>query len=465
MPGRAEASENDAAAYERPGEDDRMGASPKIGADEPARQRMPRYNACVLDPLATLWEASQHVCAKRLKPLLPVLLSALERHGRIRLEPDVRAMLAVISTATIDRVLRQARQSGSREPRLAAVLGRKVFRPISVDWIVREPGYMAMHLWAHGGPASSAAGGDRRVRSLSATDLFSGWTQYCALRSDEPSEVLRGVERLRGLLPFTLRGLAFCGLGALEPSLTHHFGADKIALTRLRILRAREAAGGDDSHRHVVPQFTGSLRLEGESAFEALDRLYGAMQPYGNFFDCSFRLEAKQRVGARVIRRHCAPETPANRLLACGALSPREKEHLRKHSAALDPLVLIEAMRAHTSQLILLAAGSRDHPGPARHDGPLSSPDCTASQETTSQTAGTSKRPRPWRTHRDIFEQVWADIESWLSRDPGLTGRALLERLRSNHPGVYRESHLRSLQRRLKSRRSALSLQDDGSNT
>ena len=52
-----------------------------------------------------LWEASDRVCGKRLKVMIPVLLPALERHGRLDLYPDDHALMLSISAATIDRML------------------------------------------------------------------------------------------------------------------------------------------------------------------------------------------------------------------------------------------------------------------------------------------------------------------------------------------------------------------------
>ncbi|UQE03430.1 hypothetical protein [Bradyrhizobium japonicum] len=37
------------------------------------------------DALTALWEASDRVCGKRLKVMIPTLLPALERHGRLQL--------------------------------------------------------------------------------------------------------------------------------------------------------------------------------------------------------------------------------------------------------------------------------------------------------------------------------------------------------------------------------------------
>ena len=56
---------------------------------------MPRGRQCVYDEAVTeglivLWEASDRMCGKRLKALLPILLPALERHGHLSLDPGVR---------------------------------------------------------------------------------------------------------------------------------------------------------------------------------------------------------------------------------------------------------------------------------------------------------------------------------------------------------------------------------------
>ena len=57
-----------------------------------------------------VWEASDRICSKRLRPLLPILVEAMERHGHLQLVPEVRTRLLAISAATIDRALRDIRQ-------------------------------------------------------------------------------------------------------------------------------------------------------------------------------------------------------------------------------------------------------------------------------------------------------------------------------------------------------------------
>src|SRR5258708_39717194 len=51
------------------------------------------------------WEASDRVCGKRLKVMIPILLPALEQHGRLKLGLADRDRVLAISPATIHRLL------------------------------------------------------------------------------------------------------------------------------------------------------------------------------------------------------------------------------------------------------------------------------------------------------------------------------------------------------------------------
>jgi len=49
------------------------------------RRREPTYGAIIKDAVVALWEASDRICGKRQKVMIPTLLSALKRHGRLKL--------------------------------------------------------------------------------------------------------------------------------------------------------------------------------------------------------------------------------------------------------------------------------------------------------------------------------------------------------------------------------------------
>src|SRR5262249_27309484 len=75
------------------------------GMPDTPRGRRPRYGTAIKDALVALWEASDRICGKRLKVMLPALLPALEQHGRLRLSSAERSLLLGVSAATIDRLL------------------------------------------------------------------------------------------------------------------------------------------------------------------------------------------------------------------------------------------------------------------------------------------------------------------------------------------------------------------------
>jgi hypothetical protein len=79
-----------------------------------ARRVARRYGADVREALIALWEASDRVCSKRLKPLVPVLLPALERHGRLVIDAALRTLLTQIRPASMDRLLSEVRRGGRR---------------------------------------------------------------------------------------------------------------------------------------------------------------------------------------------------------------------------------------------------------------------------------------------------------------------------------------------------------------
>lgn len=97
-----------------------------LRSGRPGQQSGPRpgrriYDDAVREALIVIWEASDRICGKRLRPLLPVMLGAMERHGHLQPAPEVRTRLLAMSAATIDRALREVRgQAGGRTRRRAA---------------------------------------------------------------------------------------------------------------------------------------------------------------------------------------------------------------------------------------------------------------------------------------------------------------------------------------------------------
>ena len=119
------------------------------------------YDEAVREALVVLWEAADRICGKRLKPLIPLLIPAMERHGHLALDEEVRVRLLTISAATIDRLLAPVRAgaSGGRRRRNAhaSAVRRSVPVRTYADWNDPAPGYMEADLVAHSGPSASGS--------------------------------------------------------------------------------------------------------------------------------------------------------------------------------------------------------------------------------------------------------------------------------------------------------------------
>ena len=175
---------------------------------EPSGPRPNRrvYDDAVREALIVIWEASDRICGKRLRPLVPVLLEAMERHGHLQLTAEVQHGLLAMSAATIDRALRAVRGRLVGRARRHAAPAVSVRRSVPVrtfaDWDDPAPGYVEADLVAHSGPTAKGS----FVQTLMLTDIATGWTECAPLLVREQRLLTEVLGELRKLLPFPCFG-------------------------------------------------------------------------------------------------------------------------------------------------------------------------------------------------------------------------------------------------------------------
>ena len=110
--------------------------SPSEPKSRQTRGRPSLYDEAARGALIVLWEASERVCGKRLKALLPLLLPALERNGHLKLEEEIRHKILSMSAATIDRLLRMPRRNmrTKKPPRVVPEPRRRIKMRTFADW-------------------------------------------------------------------------------------------------------------------------------------------------------------------------------------------------------------------------------------------------------------------------------------------------------------------------------------------
>ena len=332
-----------------------------LNAEPIAKRRQTRVRASLYDDavraaLIVLWEASDRVCGKRLRALLPILLPALERNGHLHLGEPMRQKILAMSASTIDRLLRVPRSTTRLRKSRRAVPEARRRVPVRTfaDWNEPPPGSLEMDCVAHCGEVNRGS----YVNSLVLTDIASGWTESAPLVVRESGLLVETLDRIRLGLPFALRALDVDnGSEFVNESLIHYCLSHGIELTRSRPYRKNDQAWIEQKNGAVVRKLLGYRRFQGIAAAQAITRLYGASRLFVNFFQPSFKLAEKHRQGAQVSKRYHPPQTPCERLLQAESLPEAAKTKLREVVSALDPLKLLEEIRAVQAYLVTLADG------------------------------------------------------------------------------------------------------------
>ena len=422
---------------------------PRRSAARPARRI---YGDDVREALVLVWEASDRVCGKRLKPLIPILVEAMERHGHLKLAPEVGVRLLSMSAATIDRALREVREKAGRtrrRPAASSIIRRSIPIRTFSDWRDPPPGFVEADLVAHSGPSTRGS----FVQTLVLTDVATGWTECAPLLVREQRLLSEVLTELRKLLPFDLLGFDTDNDSVFMNETVRDYCQEAgIEFTRCRPYRKNDQAFVEQKNGAVVRRIVGYRRLEGLPAAAALARLYRTVRLFVNFFQPSFKLSGKERDGARVRKRYHAPATPCQRVLADRRTPEEVRRRLKCLQAALDPVQLLSEMRMAQQHLVDIA----DSSSVTFEVSAPSIEEFLAGLRTAWKDGEVrpTARPKPaqkrGRRRPDPFAQVTGQLRSWFEAEPWRTGRELLERLQTEYPDAYADHLLRTLQRRLK---------------
>ncbi|MFS3137329.1 integrase catalytic domain-containing protein [Gluconacetobacter sacchari] len=266
----------------------------------PDRQNRRVYDDATREALIMAWEASDRICSRRLKALLPVLLEAMERHGYATPTAGIRTKLLTMSAATIDRVLShgKARPGGRRRKTGVPATRRSIPVRTYDGWDDPAPGFMEMDLVLHSGGTLKGS----YVQTLVLTDIASGWTECVPLLVREQHLLIRVLDGVRARLPFPLRGIDVDNDSVfINETLKDYCARHDIEFTRSRPYPKNDQAWVEQKNGAVVRRAIGYRRYEGLEGARILSMLYEALRGYVNFFQPSFKLLSKERQDARAI--------------------------------------------------------------------------------------------------------------------------------------------------------------------
>ena len=310
------------------------------------RRRKSRY--VPVFPITTkLWAISNYACGKRLVPVIPLYLEALERHQELTVSSEEKRLLLAISPATVDRLLKEERKKITLKGRSRTKPGSLLKSQIPVrtfaDWDNAKPGFLEIDLVHHCGDSPSG----EYLHTLDAVDVSTGWNECVAFMGRSRRYTIQAVKRIRKRLPFPLLGVDFDTGGEF---VNWHFiwycQKNKITYTRSREEKKNDQPYIEQQNYSVVRRFVGYGRLDTWEQLEILNQLYKKLSDYQNFFQPVMRLKEKVREGARVTRRYGKPKTSYQRVLEHQEVAESVKKKLQKRFLNLNPKALLEEITA-----------------------------------------------------------------------------------------------------------------------
>ena len=436
------------------------------------RKSRVKYDEQVKQALIVVWYAANQICAKRLVPFIPELVSAMERHGHLRLSVDVREKLLGISRSTVDRILSLEKEKAGRS--ISTTKPGNLFKhQIQVrtfaDWDDVTPGFLEADLVAHCGGNTNGA----FLNTLTLTDITTGWTECLPLLRKSAGDVIIGLKLAQDLLPFPLLGVdTDNGSEFINYELMDFCEENKITFTRSRAYRKNDQAHVEEKNGSIVRRVIGYDRFEGRAAWEALSEMYRVLRVYVNFFQPSLKLISKTRDGAKVSKKYDTAKTPHQRVIMAKTVDQKIKDTLDAQYERLDPVTLLEKLEKLQSKLFEYAWSKNginekiesstvpikriDLPEPKKTSSDIKNRDQDLASEKSklyhykhTRKTDKNKRPRDWRTRKDPFERVWDEIKLKLELNPEQTAKTLLNGLIVKYPDAFKPCHLRTLQRRV----------------
>ncbi len=324
------------------------------------RGRTRLYKGEVVDILKLAWEATDHLCSKRLQPFLPELVPVLRQYGNRGISPEVAVQLCRMSPSTIDRLLGPWRRSGGHQRFSLTKPGTLLKDAIPIktfaDWDDAHPGFLEVDLVHHCGESADGF----YLTTLSAVDVATGWSECVAVWGKGQERVGGAVHKMRQRLPFTLLGLdSDNGSEFINHHLFAYCRRERITFTRSRSYKKNDSCHVEQKNWSVVRRIIVYDRYSSKLALDTMNRIYEILRRYVNFFQPTMKLWRKTRYGSKVHRAYAPAQTPYRRLLASGVLAEDMRQILAATYAGINPILLRQQLDDNLKRLWDLA----DKPG------------------------------------------------------------------------------------------------------
>lgn len=303
------------------------------------RQKPSRYMP-IKPTMKTLWEVADYPSGTRLHAIMPVLIERGIFYGEINPNVTQQSLLAQISIATVDRMLKSELRTRRRKINGQTKGGKLKYEiPFAVDSdAVVAPGTLEIDLVVHCG--ESAMG--EFINTLNSTDIVTGWYEAEAIMGKSQRAVDAALEEIGKRLPFPLTGIdSDNGTEFINWNLKRWADRHRITFTRSRPYKKNDNAHIEQKNFTHVRKIIGYMRLDTRKQQDMLNSLYrNELRLYINFFQPSQKLIKKERVGSKIKRTYDVAKTPYLRVVESADIPDEIKRKLTVQYKTLNPFAL-----------------------------------------------------------------------------------------------------------------------------
>ncbi len=330
-----------------------------------------RYGDDARALLEHVWALMGMPCGKYLVVMLDLWLPLLAAAGDLDRPfacDTAQAQLRAMSAATVDRYLAAARDrmrlKGIATTKPSPLLRTSISVRTCADEAPEAPGVIEADTVAHCGPTLIG----EFARTLTMTDLVTGWTENQSIRNNAAKWILEGIEALQRLFPFPMTIFdSDCGSEFINHEVAGWLQARDIAQTRSRPYQKNDQAHVESKNNHVVRKHAFHWRYDTAAELDLLNRLWAAVSLRLNFFTPTKKAVGYHTTASGRRRRvYDSPKTPWQRVMESGILDPEQQAVVAARIEGINPADLTREINALQMQLLDLAQAKTEALAAAR---------------------------------------------------------------------------------------------------
>lgn len=328
-------------------------APPKLG-----RPRL--YIAETEAALSWIWEQYDYPSAERLHPEIAEALRIFIRDGMWEYGSAATAQLQQMSLGAMKvRTVRFAKQRGLLRGQSTTRSG-PLLKSVPVffgSWAHKGPGHGQVDTVVHSGPKLMG----HMAYTVNYVDVATYWQEPVAQLDKTDNATVASLRVIAQRLPWRLKGLhPDSGSEFINEAGISWCKQRKIELTRSRPHKKNDNCYVEQRNLVVVRKYVGYERYDCLEAVMVMNELYATLRLYLNFFQPTFKLQAKERrvktadgkQAAKPYKRiYDKPRTPYQRVLERKDIDQTTKDRLGVQYESLNPKVLRGTIQVLTSEL------------------------------------------------------------------------------------------------------------------